>query len=483
MKYSRIVAEFYSRIWAIREETLMAMQGLIRQQASGVKWTPEEVRERIAAANAASGYLGHESLEARFLATELDENPTASTPLLAASGKRNKAQPGSVAVIPMTGIISHRMSMMDEISGGGGGSTQALTAAFRQALEDGNCKAIVFDVDSPGGSVEGVMELAQEIYEARKTKPITAVCNAMACSAAYWLASAASDLVVTPSGQCGSIGVYMLTQDVSKALEQEGVKINLIKYGKYKAEGHPSQPLSDEAQAYLQSQVDSMGAMFIKAVAQHRGVSQAAAKENFGQGRSLLAADAVKAGLADRTGTLDDVLAKYGVKRGASGSGARAEATPTTEALSHGERCCECGAPASHGAVDFQELPRENGFACWKPIVAHHGCEKHWQRSKRVRLNGEVEYGDFAAKKPVDDPDDPEPENNENACKSCKACSGATMCGCTKADDSSDGMMGCACACDACKACAGKSVNNASAEAAGNVLASIAQRRRRFSLL
>ena len=168
MKYSRIVSEFYSRIWVLRPETLTAMEGLIRQQASGVKWSMEEIRERISAANAASGYMGHENFEARFLARDNDPRP-----MLGASGKRNSAAPGSVAVIPMTGILSHRMSMMSEISGGGGGSIQSLTAQFRQALEDGNCKAIVFDVDSPGGSVEGVMELSQEIYDARKQKPST----------------------------------------------------------------------------------------------------------------------------------------------------------------------------------------------------------------------------------------------------------------------------------------------------------------------
>jgi signal peptide peptidase SppA len=298
----------------------MAMQKLLREQSAGVKWSAEEIRERIAAANAASGYVGHETLGARYI-VGFDDEPR---PMLAAAGKRNSAAPGSVAVIPMTGIISHRMSMMSEISGGGGGSVQNLTAQFRQALDDTNCKAIVFDVDSPGGSVEGVVELSSEIYQARKQKPITAVFNAMGCSAAYWLASAAGELVCTPSGQCGSIGVYMMTQDESEALAQEGIKISIIKAGKYKAEGHPSQPLSDETRAFLQSQVDSVYGMFVKAVAQQRGVAQAAVRDGFGQGRSLLAADAVKANLADRTGTLDEVLSRLGIGRPGAAKNTRA---------------------------------------------------------------------------------------------------------------------------------------------------------------
>jgi signal peptide peptidase SppA len=432
MKYSRIVAEFYRRPWILREQTLTAMEELIRLQSGGVKWSIDEIRERIAAANAASGYEGHENREARFLA--FDDEPM---PMLAA-GKRNAAKAGSVAVIPMTGIISHRMSMMSEISGGSGGSTVALTAQFRQALEDGNCKAIVLDVDSPGGSVEGVMELAQEIYDARKVKPVTAVCNAMACSAAYWLASAAKEVVCTPSGQCGSIGVYMMLQDESEALKNEGVKISIIKAGKYKAEGHPSQPLTDEAREFLQGQVDSVYSMFVKAVAQQRGVAQAAVRDGMGQGRSLLAADAVKAGLADRTGTLDDVLEKYGVKRAASGSGSRASAEASASHIP----------PSIEGAK--QEVP--------------------------------------AAKAPKTQPDD---EDGDSACGcSCGPCEGCTGPGKAEAD----GDMSCSCPCSACQACAGyksaalttpaltaEEEALANAAAAGDALA--LYRRRRLSLL
>jgi len=307
MKYARIVAEVCSRAWALREETLWSMQELIRLQASGVKFSVDEIRDRIAESNERNGYKGHAEPQFRFLESE------------ARSGSRNGASSGTVAVIPVMGVVAHRMSMMD-ISGPGGASIQKLTAQFRQALEDGNCKAIVFDVDSPGGSVEGVMELASEIFEARKQKPITAVCNAMACSAAYWLAAAAGEVVVTPSGQCGSIGVYMLHQDESEALAKDGIKISVIKAGKYKAEGNPSEPLSPEAREAFQGKVDAYYSMFVKAIGQYRGASQAAVRDGYGQGRSLLAGDAVKQNLADRVGTLDEVLGKYGVKKGAASS-------------------------------------------------------------------------------------------------------------------------------------------------------------------
>jgi signal peptide peptidase SppA len=473
MKYTRIVAEFYSRVWALKEETLMSMQDLIRQQAAGVKWSLAEIRERIAAANAANGYLGHENMEARFLA--FDDEPM---PMQNASGKRNAASKGSVAVIPMTGIISHRMSMMQEISGAGGGSTQALTAQFRQALEDGNCKAIVFDVDSPGGSVEGVMELAQEIYDARKLKPISAVCNAMACSAAYWLASAASEVVCTPSGQCGSIGVYMMLQDESEALKNEGIKITILKAGKYKAEGHPAEPLSDDARNFLQSQVDSVYGMFVKAVAQQRGVSQAAVREGMGQGRSLLANDAVKANLADRTGTLDDVLEKYGVKKTA---GARAETQPSAvsrqpsakkqededeEDEARAEACSACKSCSASSFCGCKDGDIDCGCTC--------------QSCKSCAGRGGAHAHAAAPTNPSED------EARAKACKACKACSAASFCGCRAG--MTDDSAACACSCAPCGDCAGGGPKGAAAKretaaAAGDYLSAIARRRRQMHLL
>lgn len=459
MKYSRIVTEFYGRAWAIREETLTAMHALIHEHAFELlKLSQDEIRERIDASNAANGYVPHDRGEARFVATG-DRFPPGGLVAMEAGGKRNSAPSGSVAVIPITGIISHRMNMMGSISGPGGTSTQKLTGQFRQALEDGNCKAIVFDVDSPGGSVEGVTELASEIYNARRQKPITAVSNSMACSAAYWIGSAAETFVVTPSGQCGSIGVFMLLEEESEALAKMGIKVNLIKAGKYKAEGHPSQPLSDEARAFLQSQCEAVYSMFVKAVAQNRKTSQAAVRDGYGQGRSLLASDAVKAGLADRVATLDDVLAEHGVKGSSPRSALSAPASPESRAGSEhdvqdaaaakpepfkDQVCAECGVAATNGATDFRELPPKNGFACWEPVCVHYGCDLHNAVSKKVRLSGAIEY---EAAKPADDDED-DSGCGCNGGNPCAACQGCTQGG-AKADDG----MSCSCDCSACQGC------------------------------
>jgi capsid assembly protease len=148
------------------------------------------------------------------------------------AGGRGFLSWGSVAVLPIYGIISHRESLLGWLFGGT--STQAVSASLRQLLSDPNVSTIVFDVDSPGGSVEGIQELSDEIFAARGKKCMVTVANAMMASAAYWIGSATHEIVVTPSGQVRSIGVYTAHEDISKALEKEGVKITLIRAGNTK---------------------------------------------------------------------------------------------------------------------------------------------------------------------------------------------------------------------------------------------------------
>ncbi|MGC1784459.1 MAG: S49 family peptidase [Acidobacteriaceae bacterium] len=224
---------------------------------------------------------------------------------------------GSVAVIPIHGMVTHRGSIFSYFFGGG--STEDITQQLRQAVSDPGISAIVLDVDSPGGDTDGVDELAQEIYQARKQKPITAVSNSLCASAAYYLASQANELIASPSSLTGCVGVYTLHQDYSQALNDAGIKMTLIKYGENKAEGNSFEPLSDPAHEHLQEMVDTFGEMFDKAVARGRGVKQEDVHKKFGQGRVFDAKKAVKLGMADRVGTLDDALVKHGAQRGASG--------------------------------------------------------------------------------------------------------------------------------------------------------------------
>lgn len=233
--------------------------------------------------------------------------------LLAARPLSMGGNSGTVAVIPIHGMITHRGSIFSFFMGGT--STEGLTQQVREAANDPNVSAIVLDIDSPGGDVDGVDELAAEIYAARKMKPITAVANCLCASAAYYLASQASEVYASPSSLTGSVGVYTVHEDDSEMLDQVGIKLTVIKFGENKAEGNPYEPLSASARAHLQEMIDAAGEQFEKAVARGRGLKQEEVHKKFGQGRVFGADKAVRLGMADKVGTLDDALAKHGARR------------------------------------------------------------------------------------------------------------------------------------------------------------------------
>jgi signal peptide peptidase SppA len=301
VSYEHVIRAAGRLPWAIMPEKAEEIAALLSLKAAGGS-VPAEVRAQLAAEHRPriAGEQGHSYLMPDRPDIELAEG----------TGPAGGSQGGNIAVIPVYGLISQRASMMSEMSGGGGTSIQKLTQAFRQAVADPNIAAIVLDVDSPGGSVFGVQELADEIRRARAQKPIVANFNSLGASAAYWIGSAASEAVVTPGGQVGSIGVLALHVDESARIEQEGFKPTLITAGKYKAEIRPEFPLSDEARDFVQGQVDEYYAAFVDAVAVGRGVSRAAVREGYGQGRVLLAKPALAAGMVDRIETLDQTIAR-----------------------------------------------------------------------------------------------------------------------------------------------------------------------------
>jgi ClpP class serine protease len=152
------------------------------------------------------------------------------------------------------------------------------------------------------------MELSDKIFNGRGSKPIVAVANSLMASAAFWLGSAADELVITPSGEIGSVGVIATHIDSSLADENFGRKVSIIKAGKFKAEANPHEPLSAEGRDHIQSIVDSFYGDFVNHLARNRGTTPARVRADFGQGRVVRAGAAVDANMADRIGTLQDVL-------------------------------------------------------------------------------------------------------------------------------------------------------------------------------
>jgi len=251
----------------------------------------------------------------RKLAGELFDGATLHTELgieTAAQRSRNTPTDGEIAVIPIQGLIAEHPQSL-------GISTDEIGAQFEAALASRSISAILFDVDSPGGTVTGVPELAAKIMAARGSKPMLALSRSLMTSAAYWIASAADEIWVTPSGETGSIGVWTAHEDWSKAFEQDGIVITPVSAGRYKLEGAPWAPLGEEAQAVLQARVDEVYGWFIRAVAAHRRDTQQNVRSGYGEGRVLGAEQSLKAGLADRIGTFEDALARLAGKIKRSG--------------------------------------------------------------------------------------------------------------------------------------------------------------------
>jgi len=279
MKRELLLAEFMSTPWALSPERLVAFSSMMHRWQSGAPASAEALAEVQVGTDARAA--------------------------------RAAPQPGGgIAVLPLCGVVTQRGNMASEVSGSGGVSTQKFTQAFRGAMADSSVASILIDIDSPGGSVYGVSELAAEILGARGKKPGGAFANSLAASAAYWIGCAAGEFYVTPGGEVGSIGVFMAHQDQSNAMAAKGVKTTYVSAGKYKTEGNPNGPLTDEAQAHLQSRVDDYYAMFTKGVAKGRNVPIEAARTGMGEGRTLGAQAAQAAGMVDGVMTIDEVISR-----------------------------------------------------------------------------------------------------------------------------------------------------------------------------
>lgn len=200
-----------------------------------------------------------------------------------------------VAVINITGSLIHRSSSIRPYSGTLG--YNAIRSAFLEAVEDSAAKAIVLLCNSPGGEVSGCFDLVDTIFEARGVKPITAICDDMAYSACYALASAADTIVTPRTGGVGSVGVITLHADWSRALKGAGCDVTIFQHGDRKSAGTPYKPLSAADREEIQADIDSLGDLFDETVARNRGLSVARVRDT--QARCYMGAAGVDVGLAD----------------------------------------------------------------------------------------------------------------------------------------------------------------------------------------
>ena len=262
---------FQSAAWVIHEPKLEALTEVLSMRLSDTPLTAEEIQARIG------------------------DRPRASGQTI-----------GSVAVIPLAGTLYPKANLVTESSGGA--SVEQFIAQVEAAANDPAIGAIVIDTDSPGGAAQGIPEAAARLRALRGTKPIVAVASGLMASGAYWLASQADSIVGAPSSEIGSVGAFMVHQDMSEAYAKDGVKNTIVRAGKYKAETNPFEPLTDEAREALQARVDDAYTLFLGDLAKGRRVSVATAKNDFGQGRVLGPKAAMAAGMIDKLGTLQSVV-------------------------------------------------------------------------------------------------------------------------------------------------------------------------------
>lgn len=209
-----------------------------------------------------------------------------------------------IAIIPISGTLVQKSGYMRPMCGMTG--YDGIRANLSMALEDSSVKAIMLDIDSGGGEVAGCFDLVDAIYAARGRKPIWAVLSEAAYSAAYAIASACDRITVPRTGGTGSVGVICAHVDFSKALAKDGITVTMIHYGARKADGSEFTPLSDQAFARFQADVDELGELFVATVARNRKLS--VAKVRGTQASTFLGAAGVEIGFADEVMSPDEAF-------------------------------------------------------------------------------------------------------------------------------------------------------------------------------
>jgi signal peptide peptidase SppA len=324
MKHSHILSFAVDHPWAITRPMLTVVANIIGRHVAGEKLTVEEIQAALV-------------------------------------DRKNLPQPtagGAVAVIPIYGVIAPRMNLLSDFSGGT--TFETLTGQLRDALANKAIKTIVLDINSPGGSVAGATEFAREVMAARTKKPIVAQIQYTGASAAYWIAAACTEISAAPSSLVGSVGVYTAHEDISAALAQLGVKRTYISAGTGKVDGNETEPLTPSALDRMTTMIDEAYGRFVGDVVRGRGKGLTPdTVRNGWEAHIYGAAEALRLGMIDSIGTLDDTLARVMTPASADGRAAltvaQARAHETLDPLDDGGHAA---ASAPLGPTS-QELPSD----------------------------------------------------------------------------------------------------------------------------
>lgn len=271
MSRTKILDFYASKAWAMPEANLQEMYEIYK--------TALERKE-------VGGYLDPEAVLAKT-----------GKPL---DNTRNVTIRDGVAVIPISGPIFRKANLFTEISGAT--SIEVLAKDIQQARDDRSVRSIVLEINSPGGEADGTSELAQLIYEMRGEKPLVAYVSHLGASAAYWLASAADEIVANDAASLGSIGVV-----ASVCIHKDK---NHLEFVSSQSPNKRPNPETESGRSQIQEWLDSLGEVFINTVARNRDMTPEQVIDQGGRGGLKVGQKAVDAGLADRLGTLESVIAQ-----------------------------------------------------------------------------------------------------------------------------------------------------------------------------
>lgn len=237
MKYPRILAAIRAAKWAVTPVTLQAIRDTLSARLTG------------------------------HLAPTAGEMDDYASPAAPESEEPFEFVAPGIAAVELHGIIGKNLSSMETSCGGC--DLETVEENLTAALADSTTTAVILDIDSPGGSVSGVLEFADKIraLSTAAGKPVLAYASGQCCSAAYWIACGCpSGIVASPSSDVGSIGVYIALMDESAHWAQDGYKLVLIKAGEHKAAGIPGSQITPEQAALFQADVDFIYDQFTTAV-------------------------------------------------------------------------------------------------------------------------------------------------------------------------------------------------------------------------
>lgn len=279
---SSIVRAVLSSTWLIDERKMSEILAFLEFRAQGGRIDDDKVKEMFASEPMA----GNEIF--------FDEDG-------------NKIDVDGIRYLTVSGTMAPKMNLMMTFSGGT--STQRLSRQLREAEADDSVRTVLIDVDSPGGTASGTEEARQALFSLRQKKRTVVVARNIMASAAYYFGSAATEVFATPSTEVGSVGVYQVLQEITRAAENAGYKFEVIRAGALKASGIPYEKLTDERRASIQARVDAVYEMFVNSVAENLGINADVVIKSFGQGTVFMADEARARGMIHGVALFEDVLA------------------------------------------------------------------------------------------------------------------------------------------------------------------------------